>query len=504
MHLGLHCSRQSFTATITNKDTSERLFQKTLLFDEDLAHRNTTGGFIQDPDTHQCYIDPQMLVEALEMLFFNIHYENPSLITQIRTISGSSAAGLIFLNHPISEIKFNPNIPLTDLLRPYYTNRYSSILRDQSAKNAVKIITREFNPSTPIRNITGAVITSHTGAAQIKKIATEQPDVWLKTSNIHTAGSFLCSLLIGGNASLDITDSSQLGLVDIRLKKWHHDIIECVAPNLLRKLPKLVETPYNSGNISDYFQLKYGFSSSAQCLAWISEEASYCLGIGSLSPGKATLTLNDSYTLNVSMKTIPTDIPNATTKVTVHPLNGFNAHVRLSNGLVSLLHVAEKLSIKHETINSQLKTIDSVIDELHLPFLHRDPILKIPSVNFDYTNILSITNGQLLHLKLFSQWIEQKMNSIIITGEGAKLSAMRQLCADIFQCSCYSIQSTNIHTIGIIVLAEIHLELPYKKIKNKYHCEKFTEYKTPDSYMADIYNSAMNKYHQLLSKHLSK
>lgn len=197
MHLGLHCSRQSFTATITNKETSEILIQRSLHFDEDLTHRDTEGGFIQDSDTHQSYLDPQMLVEAFEMLLDSLYDENPGLIAAVTNISGSSAPTVIFLNQPISEINFNPTIPLIDQLRPHYTSRISPITRDNSATNEAELIKKEFNPDSQIRNITGMPITSNTGTAQIKKLSTEQPEAWEQTSSIHTAGSFLCSLLIG-------------------------------------------------------------------------------------------------------------------------------------------------------------------------------------------------------------------------------------------------------------------------------------------------------------------
>lgn len=443
-----------------------------------------------------------MLAEALDLLFEAIYEENSAIIAEVTTISGSSAPATVFLNRPVSEIQLNPSIPLTDQLREFYSYRHSPIARDQSAENAADLIKEKFSSSRPIRDITGIPMTSHTGAAQIKKLSDEQPTIWEQTRSVHTSGSFLCSLLIGKDAPIDLTDSSQLGLLDIKSRKWYSEIVEFVAPNLQEKLPQLVEPPRSAGFISDYFKLKYGFSDQTRCLAWISEEAAHCLGTGNLVQGEASLVLDETYSLNISIKTIPSEVPNAC-KVTIHPLQGYIAHIYLENGLTPLIHTAKRLNISHEAIDSHLDVIHSVADEIHLPFLQKESALGIPNVNFDKANILSVINGQLLHLKLFSQWIEQPMHSIIITGEAAKLESIGQLCSNIYQTPSYSIRSINIPTIGATILEEIFLDTPFKEIKNKYHTEVFSKCKLPEPYMANVYNISLNKYHQILTEHLS-
>lgn len=502
MHLAFHCAQRSFAATILNQKNSEIIYQRVIEYDTDLPHRDTVNGHLYDSATNQTYIDPQMLVETLDLLFEWIHEDNLDIIPEIKMISGTAAPAVIFLNLPLSEIALNPSLALNDQLRPYYSSRKSPTSNDLSATDSAKQIKQELQLESSIGQITGTPNTSQTTAAQIKKLATEQTHLWHNTTSIHTTGSFLCSILTGANSPLDITDSSQLGIVDLKSRKYRPEILEYLAPDLAQKLPKLVETPHFSGNISDYFQHKYGFSATTRCLAWISEDAARTLGSGSLSSSEASLALNDSYLLAINIKKVPADIPYYS-RVTIHPLYGFTAHISLSNGIECLRHIADLLGIDHSEINWHLDEINSITNDPHLPFLQQELSINTPSIDFKDATILSVAIGQLLHLKLFSQWVDQPLGSLTITGCGAKFAAIGKLCADIYQVPCYTIRCENIISTGTTILEEIYLDIPFKDIKLRHHTEAFTEIRRPEPYMANFYNQSMNRYHTLLTQHTS-
>ena len=506
MYLGLICNQHSFTATVLSPDTGGIIHFDEVNFDNDLPHRETEGGVLRGDNTGEIFVDPQMLLEALELLLENLQDSKAVDISKITHITGSAYAASIFLHDEFDEAlnNLNPNFSLTDQIRPCYTQRLSPTSSDTSAAPRAEQIKEQFqkNHTTEIRSLTGCPLTSGTMAAQIHKFNHIHEKSWEATSHVHVTSSFLLSILIGTHAPIDMTDTSQLCLFNIQNKSWIKDILDEVAPDAHSRLPAITESGSVVQHINTYFCSKYGFSDKTKCLSWLSPEATHALGTNLITPGQANLDLDKKYTFSLLTKTIPKEIPSLA-RVTFHPASGYLVQMSLENGFNSFLNIVEQLKIDDDDINNMLDAIPTNKNPPTLPFVKDEQDLLIPASKQKDISLLSFTTGQILHIRLYSQWIDVDISSISLTGRGASIKELRQLCSNIFQTNCDQIDDTNKEIKGLAILCDIEDDVSRKSIFDKYHQPAILAKNTPEPFMATIYNNHLNHYHQLLYNHIN-
>jgi len=508
MYLGLNCNQKTFSATILDPKSGEIVYFDAANFDDDLPHRETRDGIIHGKQAGEYGIDPQMLVEALELLLERLLDTSLVSISDITHITGSAIASTIFVKQSFEEItsKLNPSLAITEQFNSTYASRFCPTLLDTSASNYAKNLKKHFSAKhdEDTRSLTGCALSSSTVAAQAHKFQRESEQAWQDTAHIHTSSSFLLSILTGANAPVDLTDTSHFSLFDLREKQWISDLVNEISPDALAKLPRVVEPGAYVKNISEYFCAKYGFSNSTKCLSWMSPEAAHAIGLNVVNPGDSNLELNEAYTLSLVTKKIPETIPNLA-KVTFHPLSGYLSHMVLENGLNSFVATLDRLGIDHEDIDVNLHTIPTA--NLHpptLPFVKKEAALLIPAAKQGDHSLLSFTRGQILHIRLYSQWLEQQPNQINISGRGAVIDSLRQICSNVFQVTCIHIDDANALMKGQAIHCDIERDVSKKEIFKKYHSAAVLEKNSPEPFMANIYNNHLNHYHQELYNHINR
>ncbi len=508
MYLGLNCNQNTFSATVLDPKSGEVVYFDVVDFDKDLPHRETREGIIQGDNPGEYGIDPQVLVESLELLLENLLDFTEIEIADITHITGSASASTIFVEKSFTEIisKLNPSIPAIEQIRPTYASRFSPSLLDTSAGNYALSIKKHFldNHGLDTRSVTGCNLSSATGAAQIHKFQRESEEEWQNTTHIHTSSSFLLSVLIGRNAPVDLTDTSHFCLFNIHENTWQENLVDEVSPEALEKLPRVATPGAFVKDISEFFCAKYGFSSKTKCLSWMSPEAAHAIGLNLLNPGDANLDLSDCYTFSLVTKKIPKTVPTLA-KVTYHPISGYLTHMVLENGLKSFIATLERLEIDQEDIDSNLLTIPtSNQHQPSLPFVEKEKALLIPAAKQLDSSLLSFTRGQILHIKLYSQWIEQQPTRIYVTGKGAVIKSLRQIISNIFQVDCIHIDDANAFMKGQAIHCDIEQDLSKKQIFDRYSSAVIKAKDSPEPYMANIYSNHLSHYHQLLYKHINR
>jgi len=280
MHLGLDCGEQYFKAVIIDLDSGDTLHEVSLSYDEDFPYYNTTQGCLKGEKIGESYADPQMWVESMDSLM-ELLIDNGADLSSVRSISGVAEPSLIFLNERFSKIisDLNPNVPINDQLRTTYASLISPNKKDSSATKNAETIRSKFSRAKQIAQIIGSELNSSMGAPQIHQLYTSSKVSWEQTSLVHTTSSFLNSILIGESSPLELSDTSQLGLYDLSKSEWHQELMELTAPGLKEKLPQLTKSNKSSGNLSDYFTFKFGFSNDVVCFPWISKDAAAALEI---------------------------------------------------------------------------------------------------------------------------------------------------------------------------------------------------------------------------------
>ncbi len=506
MYLSIECSQTQFTANIISPKTGEITHQKVIDFDESMPHRNTKDGLIQGDNVGEYFVDPQMWVEALDLVMDQLASEPDINLAEVTAITGTAVHSIVYLKREFYDQleALNPALPLNEQLRPHYFNRISPFLdKDSSAILNADTIKQQFNSPEGIRSITGIPLTSTTGAAHIHRLATHSDGSWNDVTHIHVTSSFLTSILTGKSSPIDETDTSQLCLYNIHNRCWDGALLDCVAPHLSEKLPLVTESPgVVIGKISDYFCHKYGFSPQAVCLSWLSVGAAYALGNGIVNHGDASFVLRDHYKYTISTKTIPEEIPSLA-KVTIHPIHGYLAHMSLENGAQSFKQTIKRLGIEVEEINSQLEDMPNSTKLPTLPFVEPEKALHIEPSSQLSTTLLSFVTGQFLHFKLYSYWLQQEPHQILIAGEVASLKSIRQICANIFQVPVIHINDHNATSRGHAIIMDLENEVSRREIKEKYILELALSTTQPEPYMASVYRNQLNHYHHLLYDHIN-
>lgn len=503
MYLGFLCGQRSFSATLIDLSSGNTILEATINYDDDFPYRHTDNGHLVGYKPGEYYSDPQMWAESIDTVLDRL-VEKGADLSQVKVISGTAIPSLIFLNdhweQALSEL--NPNLPLNEQLRPVYTTRVSPASIDTSASRSAETIRSKFPRDSSISQIIGSRLDSSKGAAQIHQLHTASRDTWDQTSVIHVTSSFIHSILIGKSAPLDLSDTTQLGLYDIKQSEWHEEILDCTAPNLKEKLPSLTKSNNASGPLSDYFIFKYQFSKDAQCYPWISRDAAIALSQGLFEPNSSLLRLENRYEYINYISKLPEEIPNHS-QVLIHPMGGYLTRFTLNNGIKTFNQTVKKLGLDLNKIQHHLDAIPSSRNLPSLPFLKKESD-HISKSDQSKTTILSLVTGQILHLQLFSQWADESSTNLTITGEGSKIRAIRVICADIFQLPAYHQAENNNEIIGTMIPYLISEHESISDTLRKLISNTQRPDTTPEAFMAGFYTNQLKEYFQLLTSHLNQ
>ena len=503
MYLGLNCAQRQFKALIIDSTSGKTIFSGAVDYDQDLPHRDTRDGITFDRNTAYSYTDPQLWIEALDLILERIVDEGID-VSKIKVISGCARPSVLFFNDQLPDAisHLNPNLTLIDQLRPCYTSRKACISLDSTASSYKKEIEAQFGTPETIQLITGTRHHTNTGCVQIKKFADLQPQSWDETNFIHTAGTYLSSVLTGKQAPLDHSDSAQLGLVDLKKRAWDSKLIAATSSQLEEKLPQLREGLTEIGCISDYFVHKYGFSPETRCTIWHSKTACDLVGIGMNREGITSIKLSDTYTCSTALKAFKID-PIGAASISIHPLGGYIGRVSLENGYRTFATVRRALGVAEDAqVEELLDIIPTTKNEPVLPFLFEEKSLAIPASDIIDTTLLSLANGQFLHLKLYSQWHGSPTSMLIISGKGMYIEGLRNVAANVFQSNAVCMDNKNTAATGACILAANMDGQPLLALRKTYCRPYFKTSYAPEPYMANIYNAHLLTYHKKLQAHL--
>src|SRR5690606_27965260 len=129
----------------------------------------------------------------------------------------------------------------------------------------------EITGSRPIERFTGP---------QIRKFAKDEPAAYAATARVHLVSSFMCSLLIGGDAPMDVGDGAGMNLLNLATISWRREMADATAPGLLARLPMVTTSNPSAGTLHRYFVETYGFSADCRVSVWTGDNPSSLVGMG--------------------------------------------------------------------------------------------------------------------------------------------------------------------------------------------------------------------------------
>nr|CAI5863420.1 unnamed protein product [Callosobruchus analis] len=217
-------------------------------FDSELPEFGTRGGaIINVADKRRVTVPSIMWVKALDMLMQKLMLEGADF-SKIAAVSGSAQQhGTV-----------------------YWKKGAESTLKNLSPN---KLLHHQLNHSFSVSSSPIWMDSSTTTQCKQLEEAVGGPE------RISLISSFLCSLLLGQIAPIDISDGSGMNLLDIRTKRWNQTLLDACGPNLDEKLGQPVPSYSDIGFISGYFKERYNFNPNCRVIAHTGDNPASLIGM---------------------------------------------------------------------------------------------------------------------------------------------------------------------------------------------------------------------------------
>lgn len=441
--LGLDSSTQSLTGIIINFKNKETVINYSLPFSEYFPDYNTDHGVIKSQDEKVKHSYPLMWVEALDKLF-SIFKEKKIDLSLVKAISGSGQQhGTVYLNENFKTNLKNlePNKNLKEQLLNSFSRETAPIWMDSSTTLQCQEIRDALGGIKNTIELTGSDTFERFSGPQIRRFYQEDPEAYDQTKIIHLVSSFMSSILLGANSPIDHGDGSGMNLMDIKKKIWSKKALDATAPDLMEKLPYLIEPFREIGKISPYFVKKYGFNKDSILLPWSGDNPNSLIGVGLIEKGKVAISLGTSNTYFGLMSEPRTD-PNGESHVFGALTGDYMSLICFKNGALTTENIKDKFNLSWEEFSNILeKTPPGNEGKIMLPYFFPEIVPQVldPKVyrfGFDENDkegsVKAIIESQLLSMRLHSEWTGEKPEVIYATGGASKDKAILQTIADIF------------------------------------------------------------------------
>ena len=460
MYLGIDCSTQSMTGVVIDSVTKKVVASVSIQFGTALPNYNAPNGFVEANDG-VVYSDPCMWLDALALMLKQLQGQTD--LSQIKAVSGSGQQhGSVYLNDHFEKTiaQLDATQSLTSQIKPTLSRNEAPIWMDASTSNACKQLTDAIGSDEKMVALSGSVATQRFTGPQIKKFAATTPDGYHNTAIIHLVSSFICSVLAGKNAPIDLADGSGMNLMDITTGQWHTDLLAACSNNLRDKLPPLAKSNTSVGAIHPYFGEKFNFDTKCKVIAFSGDNPNCLVGTGGALAGTATVSLGTSDVYFVAM-----DNPNVGAAshghVFANPVDGYMALICFTNGSLAREKVKDLLGIDWDQFSTMLAS-DAPFEWISPYFVaesvppavaNEAALIAQLKAMAPATAVKSVVISQLLNMKKYSAWIKENIHTIHVTGGASQNSAICQRLADVFDVTVKQITMPDTAALGAALRA---------------------------------------------------
>jgi xylulokinase len=286
---GIDCSTQSCKLVILDLDLSKILYTDIINYDKDLPQYNTLNGVTQGLGEGVSESDPQMWIDAIELLFARLKKANFP-IDEIKAISVSGQQhGLVCLDN---EGNFSRS---RSKLWNDFSTRDECDLLTEAAGGVAKMIAEVGN-------------TQRTGytASKILHFARHEPEAFEQTATCFLVHNFVNWYLTGGKnngvRAMEPGDTSGIALWHPGKRSWSQKVINAISPSLKQKLPPVLPSDQSIGTIAADLVSRFGFHPDCKIDAGSGDNMYGAVGTGNVTPGIVTISLGTSGTAYTFME----------------------------------------------------------------------------------------------------------------------------------------------------------------------------------------------------------
>ncbi len=468
MFLGLDSSTQSLTAVLIDPELHEIRAQISVNFGNDLPQYQSPSGFIPGGKDGEVHANPEMWLEALDLLFSKLAVATD--LSQVKCIAGSGQQhGSVYLDDSFDARLAGLNVTgnLVSQLSPAFTRKTSPIWMDTSTSTECAEITAALGDAAEVCRRSGSIAIERFTGPQIRRFYKISPEDYQRTHRIHLVSSFIASVMAGKSVPIDFGDGAGMNLLNLSKLGWDTDLMAATAPNLAEKLLPPAAATSIQGCISSYFSEKYGLSKDCRMALFTGDNPASLVGMGATTPGNVVISLGTSDTFFAAMPG-PTTDPNDFGHVFGNPAGGFMSLICFRNGSLAREALRDKLGLDWSAFDSpaMAETAPAAGKNLMLPFFGPEitprhdftaPILKgspdFESGSIPGLQVRALLEGQFLNMRLHSEWMGVKTERIRLTGGASKNDGIAQLVADVFQTPVERLDVSNSAALGAALIA---------------------------------------------------
>jgi len=286
-------------------------------FDADFGEKyGIKKGVLTNPDEGEVFAPPALWLEAVNLVLDRLK-EDGLDFSKVRGLSGAGMQhGTVFWSKKAEHLlaTLDSGKTLVEQLAPgskddikgAFAHPMSPNWQDASTQKQCDEFDAKLGGPETLARMTGSKAHHRFSGPQILRYRTKYPDHYEQTARISLVSSFIASVLLGEVAPIDISDVTGMNLWEIDKGAYNDDLLELAAGGKdkvaeLRK--KLGHTPEdggaNLGNISKYFQQRYGFPSDCKVIACTGDNPSTILALP-LRASDAMVSLGTSTTFLMS------------------------------------------------------------------------------------------------------------------------------------------------------------------------------------------------------------
>ena len=448
--LGIDASTQSIKALVYDTDTRTVVTTVAVNFGRDLPEFNSPDGFLPNADPLVRRADPRMWRAALDRVLAKLQAAVDT--SRIAAVGGDGQQhGSVYLND-----RWDASMD-----GDYFARAVSPIWMDSSTAAECRALDARFGAALPAR--TGSPAIERFTGPQIMKFAKDDPAAFAATTRIHLVSSFLCSLLAGEDAPVDIGDGAGMNLLNLSTLDWDREICDFISPDLAAKLPRIARPGEKTTlKLAPYFA-KFGLTPGIPVVPFTGDNPASLVGTGADRPGVAVVSLGTSDVFFAAMDRFQTD-PDGCGHVFGNPSGGCMSLACIKNGSLAREKVRALVGCDYAffdegafaAVGARAKDLrafpyfESEITPLH-------PATGIEA-NFDWEKasaaekVVSVIRGQVLNLFERTRWIGA-FDVIRVTGGASRSKGLRETIAEIFGARVETLDVPDSAALGGALLA---------------------------------------------------
>ncbi|MGN0855448.1 MAG: xylulokinase [Kiritimatiellia bacterium] len=479
--LGIDSSTQSIKALVYDTETGKAVTTVSVNFGKELAEFNCPDGFLPNEDVLVRQADPRLWLAGLDRVLAKLQAAFDT--SKIAAIGGDGQQhGSVYLNAAwtaaLENVKrgMGDGACAADLVAhfaPVFSRPVAPIWMDSSTGAEVAALNRLF-PDMAAR--TGSPAIARFTGPQIMKFAKDDPAAYAATRRIHLVSSFLCSVLRGEEAPVDIGDGAGMNLLNLKTMSWDAEICAAVAPGLGAKLPGIALPGVSGatvlqgaavrGGLAAYFA-RYGFKPGIPVVPFTGDNPASLVGTGADKPGVAVISLGTSDVFFAAMDRFQVD-PDGCGHVFGNPSGGCMSLACVKNGSLAREKVRALVGCDYRFFDEEAFAI--VAPSLRragrqlraFPYFEEEITPRHPATgieaDFDWERasdaekVVSVIRGQVLNLFERTRWIGA-FDVIRVTGGASRSKGLRETIAEVFGAKVETLDIPDSAALGGALLA---------------------------------------------------